>query len=100
MIYWVFDPTFGVMLDILTIVFRKLNDYGLKLKASKCSLLQRKVNYLGHIVSEEVISNDPGKTTAVSTWPTPNTISELRYFLGLASYYRNCIIKFACIAKP
>ena len=82
----VFAPTFGVILDRLAMIFRKLKNYALKLTSSKCSLMQRKVKYLGHVVSKEGISTDPDKTTDVSTWPTPKTISELRSFLGLASY--------------
>ena len=50
--------------------------------------MQRNVKYLGHVVSKEGISTDPDKTTDVFTWPTPKTISELRSFLGLGSYYR------------
>ena len=84
----VFAPTFGVMLDRFAMAFRKLKNYALKLISCKYILMQRNVKYLGHVVSKEGISTDPDKTTDVFTWPTPKTISELRSFLGLGSYYR------------
>ena len=59
-----------------------------------------RVGYLGHILSESGISTDPRKIEAVSTWPPPSNLSELRSFLGLCSYYRRFIASFAEIAKP
>ena len=49
----------------------QLRHAGLKLKPSKCELLQKRVNYLGHIVSEEGVATDPAKVQAVANWPTP-----------------------------
>ena len=33
-------------------------------------------------------------------WPIPKTVTEIRQFLGLASYYRRYIQQFAGIATP
>ena len=49
-------------------VFELLRKAKLKLTPKKCILFQRKVPYLGHVVSEEGISPDPGKIEAVKTW--------------------------------
>ena len=43
----------------------------MKLKPQKCSFLQEKVCYLGHIVSRDGIATDPAKTEKVKTWPVP-----------------------------
>ncbi len=43
---------------------------------------------------------DPSKVEAVRAWLTPKTQTEVRSFLGLASYYRRCIKGFAEIACP
>jgi len=78
-------------------VFTRLKDAGLKLSPKKCNLLQRPVSFLGHIVSEDGVSTDQEKITAVQNWPTPK---KVRSFLGLCSYYRRCAIHFADIARP
>ena len=64
---------------------------GLKLKAMKCTLFQREVQYLGHIVSQNGVSTDPEKITTVKEWPTSTTVTQVRSFLGLAAYYRRFI---------
>ena len=68
-------------------VFECIRDADLKLKLPKCSFLKKKVEYLGHIVSEDGVSVDPKKIEKVSTWPTPFSTKEVQQFLCLANYY-------------
>ena len=56
--------------------------------------------YLGHVVSAEGVGTDPAKTEAVTSWPTPKTLKDLRSFLGFASYYRRFVPGFAQTAAP
>ena len=52
------------------------------------------------MVSEDGIECDPDKVAAITDWPTPNNISEVRTFCGLTSYYRSFVPNFAHIARP
>ena len=58
------------------------------------------VKYLGHVFSSKGMEPDPSKTSAVCDWPAPPDASNLGSFLGLASYYRRYIHRFAEIAAP
>ncbi|KAL4004410.1 P2Y purinoceptor 4 [Sarotherodon galilaeus] len=62
--------------------------------------LKMKVNYLGHVISCEGVSTDPAKVDAVAKWQCPRSVSELRSFLGFASYYRRFVEGFATLAAP
>ena len=65
-----------------------------------CQFLRREVTYLGHTISADGVSCESGKVGGVQNWPTPTTTTELRSFLGFASYYRRFISGFARIAGP
>lgn len=92
--------TFEEVVRHLRLVFERLRSAYLKLSPKKCVFFQRKVTFLGHVVSGDGVSTDPNKTEAVSTWPVPRSVTEVRSFLGLMSYYRRFIYQYAHIAKP
>ena len=84
----------------LSEVFQRFREANLKLKPAKCTLFQRKVAFLGHVVSSDGVATDPAKVETVENRPTPTSKSDVRSFLGLASYYRKYIAGFAHIAYP
>ncbi|PON49476.1 hypothetical protein PanWU01x14_229920, partial [Parasponia andersonii] len=59
-----------------------------------------KVIFLGHVISENGISVDPTKVEAVNNWLRLTNVSEIRSFLGLASYYRHFVEGFSKLASP
>ena len=84
----------------LKAVFRKLEESGLKLKPSKCDLFQRKLAYLGHVISAKGVATNEGKIEAIKNWPTPIMVTDIQGFLGFTGYYCRFIPKYAQVACP
>ena len=84
----------------LRMVMETLRQRQLYAKFTKCEFWLEKVHFLGHVVSKEGISVDPAKVEAVSSWPRPKNVTEIRSFLGLAGYYRRFVEGFSKIAAP
>jgi len=72
----------------------------LKLNLKKCIFFQRRVEFLGHVLSKDGIEVQAKKVETVCIWPTPQRLTELRFFLGLCSYYRRFIPGFVDITAP
>lgn len=96
----IFSTSFESHLQRLDLVLGRLKQHNLKLKLKKCNFFQREVKYLGHVISAERVSTDPEKIRAVAEWKHPRTLTELRSFLGFASYYRRFVEGFAKCAAP
>ena len=91
----IFASTIDDMLDHIELVFDRLKQYNLKIKPKKCQFFDTSVLFLSHILLAKGISANPEKVYKVKTWPVPKNIKEVQSFLGLASYYRQFIDKFA-----
>ncbi|XP_046365604.2 uncharacterized protein LOC124141619 [Haliotis rufescens] len=84
----------------LRAVLERFRKYNLKLKPKKCVLFQRKIEFLGRIISPGQIQINEEDLKVVKDWPIPRTTREVESFLGLANYHRVFIKDYAKMAVP
>lgn len=83
----------GMVLDVLV-------EQKLFANKNKYAFPQKKVEYLGHVISNTGVSTDGQKIEAVKKWPTPKSVKDLCGFLGLPGYYRRFVKHYGALAKP
>ena len=97
---FVVGDTFEEHQSNLRKVLDRLREANHKLKPGKCKFAQRKVEYLGYVVSEHGLPTDPMKVDVVRKFAVPKDVKSLHSFLGLVSYYRRFIPCFSKMASP
>lgn len=93
----VFRRTLGEHKSRMEKMFSHLHEEGLKLSLEKWQFYRTSVTYLGHVVSAGGVATDPQKLEAVTTWPRPRTVTELRSFVEFCSYYLRFVANFSKI---
>ncbi|GBG68761.1 hypothetical protein CBR_g3301 [Chara braunii] len=96
----VFSKTHEYHVEHIEWVLHALKDVGFKVALEKSEFFLSEISFLGYIVTVDGLKPDPRKVAAVQDAPAPVTLTQVRAFLGMASYYRRFIKGFAGIAKP
>lgn len=84
----------------LQIVLKRLEDNGITINPAKCNLGKSEAQFLGYTVSKEGIKPPQYKIQAITDYPQPATIEELRRFLGMINFYRDHIPNAAALQAP
>ncbi|XP_053667818.1 uncharacterized protein K02A2.6-like [Anopheles marshallii] len=87
-------------LDNLYAVFRRLRDYGFRIRREKCSFQQKQIKYLGHILDRDGLRPDPAKIDVIVKMPPPKQTSEVRSFLGAVNYYGKFVPQMRNLRYP
>lgn len=70
-------------------------DKNLVLNYEKCHFMVKEGTVLGHVASGRGIEIDKAKVDIIIKLPYPNSIKQLRGFLGHAGFYRRFVKNFA-----
>ena len=81
-------------------VLRRLEEHDLYLRPEKCEFEKSEIEYLGLVIRAGEVAMDPVKVEAVSSWPVPKNLKEVRGFVGFANFYRRFIQDFSKTARP
>ena len=84
----------------IRIALQKMRDAKFFACLHKCSFFQEKVEYLGFDVSRHGVQPSPEKVRTVVEWLQPQSVEDVRIFLGLAGFYRRFICNFSLKARP
>src|SRR3954447_8563083 len=87
----IYTKTFEEHMEVLEEVLRRIRKHKMYIKPKKCTIATEEVHLLGHIINKEGIKTDPVKISAVIEYPTPESKTEVRAFMGLVGYYRHYI---------
>ncbi|GFX14754.1 hypothetical protein TNCV_1484981 [Trichonephila clavipes] len=72
----------------LKLVFVRLQKYGLRVNISKSTLRAIHLEFLGYLIPPKGSKLLPEKVDAILSYKLPETIHDLRTFLGLLNFYR------------
>ena len=64
---------------------KKIEEYGVTLNVAKCEFNKNRLLFLGHVIDRDGISADPSKTSAIVETKKPESLTELRRFMGMVN---------------
>lgn len=94
------SPKISQGLQRLDDTLNALTVSGFSLNPRKCKFLKVKINYLGYSLQAGEIRPNSLKIQALADAPSPKTGTQVRQFIGLASYFRKFIPSFTNVIGP
>ena len=78
----------------------ELDNHNMVCKPTKASLFVKEVEFAGHVVGHGQRRPMPGKVASLHHWEKPQTISEVRSFMGFFNYYSGYVRMYAELSGP
>ncbi|GBG86271.1 hypothetical protein CBR_g41265 [Chara braunii] len=81
-------------------VLSLLRQHKFKINGEKCEFGRTRVLYLGHEISAEGLKPDDAKVASIRDWPRPQSVTEMRSFLGMTGYYMTFVKNYNILVAP
>ena len=78
----------------------RLQTLGITLNSEKCEFSKKSIKFLGHLIDAEGVRADPSKTSAINQLPAPQSLTELRMFMGMVNQLGKFSSKIEDIGQP
>ena len=95
----VFGETYEEFVDNLTKTLDRLIEVGMVCRPGKCKFGTTSVEYCGFIVDEHKYQVKSDRIDAIKKFQKPNTVKQLRRFLGMTNQLRDFCRNYALIEK-
>ncbi|XP_054280695.1 uncharacterized protein K02A2.6-like [Macrosteles quadrilineatus] len=96
----VYGSTLDECFNNLVACLERLQTNNLHLNRNKCTFFQESITYLGYVIENNKISKSPAKVSNILNIQRPNSVEEVRKFLGLVTYYSKFIPAASTITYP
>lgn len=94
------SPTEDIHYQRVNEFFKRCREFGIKLNREKCQIKEKNISYLGFTVNETGIWKTEEKIKTITNAKRPTSITQLKSFLGLVTYYGRFIPNLANKAFP
>ncbi|GBG59063.1 hypothetical protein CBR_g24407 [Chara braunii] len=96
----IFSKTIEEHVAHLDKVLSLLRQHKFKINGEKCEFGHTRILYLGYEISAEGLKPDDAKVASIRDWPRPQSVTEMRSFLGMTGYYRTFVKNYSIVAAP
>lgn len=84
----------------LALVLDRLKEHGLTINENKCEYRRKEVTFMGHLLNGKGISPTDDKVETIRNFRHPETVEELRSFLGLTNYLGKFVPNLSTLTAP
>lgn len=97
----VIGTSFSHHLAVLKEVYKRLLDANLTINFEKCKFFRKSLPYLGFVMDcGSGLKTCPEKIKAIVEYKKPESMTQLKGFLGICSWYRRFVPHFSTIVSP
>jgi len=92
-------PSLDILFERLAILCKRAQEHQITFNAKKIQV-GTEVKFAGFLVSQQGVSPDPEKVAALTDFPVPENVSQLRSFLGMCNQLAHFVPDLAQMSAP